>query len=194
MRRLCLLVCVALLAGACSEPPRKEMDHAQGALDAARAAGAEQYAPETFRAARTSLEQSEAAVAQRDYRLALSLAVDASERARAAAAEAADAKARARGELERTTAVIEGAIKELQARITTAEAAKAPARELAAPKTSLAAAERVLQEARAALGAGDYARARTAIQGMLERIREEIRQLDEAAAARAARQPARRRR
>jgi hypothetical protein len=194
MRRLRLFVCAAIVAAACSEPPRKEMDHAQGALDAARAAGAEQYAPETFRAARTSLEQSEAAVAQRDYRLALSLAVDAGERARAAAKEAADGKARARGELERATAIVEGAIKELQARIASAEAAKTPARELASARTTLTAADAALQKARAALSSGEYAHAGEATEQVLERVRAEIRQLDEALAARAARPQPRRRR
>ena len=39
-----VLLPLLLLATACSEPPHKELDRAQGAIDAARAAGAEQYA------------------------------------------------------------------------------------------------------------------------------------------------------
>jgi hypothetical protein len=194
MRRLCLLACATLFAGACSEPPRKEMDRAQGAIDAARSAGAEQYAAETFRAARTALEQSEAAVAQRDYRLALSLAIDANERARAAAREAADGKAQARGQIERTIAVLEGSIKDLQARLAAAEAAKAPARELQPARATLDAAEAALQKARAALAGGDDAEAGTIARGLLEQIREQIRVLEEAAASRAAKPQPRRRR
>ena len=43
-----LLACALLLCAACSEPPQKEIDRAQGAIDAARAAGADQYAPDDF--------------------------------------------------------------------------------------------------------------------------------------------------
>ena len=61
------------------------MDQAQGAIDAARAAGAEQFAKEEFAAAVDSLRRSEEAVTQGDYRLALSLAIDGRGRAQNAA-------------------------------------------------------------------------------------------------------------
>jgi len=44
-RRLCAACLLAVLVvTACGEPPNKEMDQAQGAIDAARAAGADRYA------------------------------------------------------------------------------------------------------------------------------------------------------
>jgi hypothetical protein len=184
MRRLLVLLCTILLAGACSEPPAKEMDRAQGALDAAAAAGAEQYAPETFRAARTSLEQSHAAVAERDYRLALSLAIDANDRAQAAAKEAADGKARARGEAEREAAGVDAALKELQGRLAAAQAARVPARELQAARAAVREAEAALQEVRAMIVAGDVQQAIEALKGRTEAIREQIRLMDRADAAR----------
>ena len=98
--RLAALLCALALCAACSEPPQKEIDRAQGSIDAARAAGAEQYAAAEIAAATTSLQQAHEAVDQRDYRLALSRAVDASEHAQEAAKEAADGKARARSEAE----------------------------------------------------------------------------------------------
>ena len=67
-------MCAVVLCAACSEPPRKEIDRAQQAIEDARRAGAEQYAPETFAAATAALQQSHEAVDQRDYRLALSRA------------------------------------------------------------------------------------------------------------------------
>ena len=100
MRRLSVVACAWLLSAACSAPPQKEIDRAQGALDAARAAGADTYAAQELQAATAALQQSHDAVAQRDYRLALSRALDANERALEAAKQAADGKARARSEAE----------------------------------------------------------------------------------------------
>ncbi|PYQ93511.1 MAG: hypothetical protein DMF96_29615 [Acidobacteria bacterium] len=53
VRRLPLsLAMLAAMAGAaCGNPPDKEMQQAQGAIDAARAAGADQYARDEFAAA-----------------------------------------------------------------------------------------------------------------------------------------------
>src|ERR671918_1012146 len=90
MRRAVVAFCAFLLSTGCSEPPQKEIDRAQGAIDAARAAGAEQYAPEPFSAATTAMQQTHEAVQQRDYRLALSRATDANERALEAARQAAN--------------------------------------------------------------------------------------------------------
>jgi predicted S18 family serine protease len=193
MRRLSVLLCAAFLAAACSEPPQKEIDRAQGALDAARAAGAEHYATDTFAAAAATLQQSQDAVEQRDYRLALSLAIDAYERAQTAAKEAADGKARARGDGERAAAVTAATLQQLQTRLKAAEAAKVPARELRSARAAAADAEATLQEVRAMLNSGDYLAASEALKGATGAIHEQIRLLEEAMAARAAR-PSRRRR
>jgi hypothetical protein len=193
MRRLSVLLCAALLVAACSEPPQKEIDRAQGALDAARAAGAEHYATETFAAAGRALQESQAAVEQRDYRLALSLAIDSYERAQSAAKEAADGKARARGEGERAMAVTAAALQQLRTRLAQAEAAKIPARELVAPHKVATDGEATLQKVRAMLSVGDYLAASEALKGMTGGINEQILALDRAEASRPAR-PVRRRR
>lgn len=193
MRRLSVLLCTALLVAACSEPPQKEIDRAQGALDAARAAGAEHYATETFAAAARALQESQAAVEQRDYRLALSLAIDSYERAQSAAKEAADGKARARGEGERAMAVTAAALQQLRTRLAQAEAAKVPARELVAPNKVATDGEATLQKVRAMLSVGDYLAASEALKGMTGAINEQILALDRAEASRPAR-PVRRRR
>lgn len=183
MRRLCLLLCAVLVASACSEPPRKEMDRAQGALDAARAAGGELYAPQAFSAASTTLQQSHDAVTQRDYRLALSLAVEAHDRAQTAAKEAADNKARARGEGERGAAILEAAVKELQAAIARAQAARVPAADLKRARAAAADATRNLQKARAMLSGGDYLGAGEALKGRADAIRAQMQAIEQAAAA-----------
>src|SRR3954469_22018809 len=106
MRRLVLsLAVLAAIAGAaCGDPPDKEMQQAQGAIDAARAAGADQYAREEFTAAEDAMKRSHHAAGQRDSRQALNTALDALERAKAAAKESADNKAIARADATRALA------------------------------------------------------------------------------------------
>ena len=69
---LCAIICAFVLSAACSAPPQKEIDRAQQAIDSARVAGADRYAPAAYAAATSALQQAHEAVAQRDYRLALS--------------------------------------------------------------------------------------------------------------------------
>src|SRR2546428_12916322 len=97
---LLFLVIAALTVPACADPPDKEMQQAQGAIDAARAAGADRYAKDQFAAAQDLLKQARDAVDQRDYRLALNYALDSRERAQEAAKAAADNKATARTDAE----------------------------------------------------------------------------------------------
>jgi hypothetical protein len=184
MRRLATLFCALLVCAGCSEPPQKEIDRAQGAIDAARAAGAEQYANQEFAAATNALQQAHEAVDQRDYRLALSRALDASERAQSAAKQAADGKARARSEAEGAVHAAEAAILQLQTKLKLAVAAKTPEAELKAAKQRLAVAEQAVQKARTALKNGAYIEARAAVNGTSDAITAEIRALDQIARAR----------
>src|SRR3954447_24624776 len=130
MRRLAALLLILLAAG-CSKPPNKEINRAQGAIDAARSAGADQYAADSFTAATSALQQAHEAVDQRDYRLALSRAIDAYERAQDAAKLAADGKAKARSDAEMIVSTANAAALALDAKLRAAEAAHVPARDLA---------------------------------------------------------------
>jgi hypothetical protein len=187
MRRSAALVCALLLCGACSEPPQKEIDRAQGAVDAARAAGAERYAAAEFAAATTALKEAHEAVAQRDYRLALSRALDASERAQQAARGAADGKARTLADVEKDVATTAASLQQLQAAIKTAEAARVPGPTLAAARQTAASASAALQKARARLKAEQYLDARDALRGVGGRITEQIRGLNDATRQRSGR-------
>lgn len=164
--RACLSILVALLTFgslACGgDPPDKEMQQAQGAIDAARAAGADQYAREEFTAAQEALAHANEAVKDRDYRLALNYALDSRERAQNAAAMAADGKAKARVDADRAITAATAAVGDLAAKVKAAEAGRASSRALAAARQALADSERGLQEARAAFDKGDYVTARTA--------------------------------
>ena len=194
MRRVAAAAITALLlSAACSEAPQKEIDRAQGAIDAARAAGAEQYATEPYNAAQTAMRQTHEAVAQRDYRLALSRAIDANERALEAARQAANGKARVRGDAEAAMTHLAATIRQMDERLKVAEANKISAKDLEQPRRLRADADRALQEARAAVASGDYIAAVGAVKGKPERITAEIRTLSDVMDARANRGVRRRR-
>jgi hypothetical protein len=152
-----LVAAVGIAAAACGgEPPDKEIQQAQGALDAARAAGADRYAVEEFTAAEDALKRAHDAVAQRDYRLALNNALDSRERAQDAAKQAADGKAAARVAADRALSAASGALTTARNALKSAEASHAPVRLLAAARHAIADADERLQEARTAIEKGDY--------------------------------------
>jgi hypothetical protein len=186
------LVCL-LASTACSAPPQKEIDRAQGAIDAARAAGAAQYAREPFTAATTAMQETHEAVAQRDYRLALSRAIDANERALEAARQAANGKARARGEAEAAVAWVSTALRELDERLKAAEAGGVTARESEPARSVREDAGGALQEARATIEQGDYAAVTASAKVLAERMTVETRNLNEIIDAKTARGARRRR-
>jgi methionyl-tRNA synthetase len=190
---LCTIACALVLSTGCSAPPQKEIDRAQQAIEDARRAGAEQYAPETFAAATAALQQSHEAVDQRDYRLALSRAVDAGDRAQEAARAAADNKARARSDSEAAINTANAAVLQLHARLKTAEAARVPPRELAPARSTAKNAEAALQKARTLLAAGNYPGATAAVSGLDAQIRSEIKVVEAAITLRTARRPVRKR-
>lgn len=187
MHRVIIAICTLLLLAACSEPPQKEIDRAQGAMDAARAAGAEQYAPEAFAAATLAMRETHEAVQQRDYRLALSRAIDANDRALEAAQQAADGKARARSAAEVAVSRATITLRQLDEQLKTAATSKLTARELASARALRADADRTLQEARAAVGRDDFPAATAAVKELPDRISAEIAALDELIAQRATR-------
>ena len=186
-----------LVLTACAAPPQKEMDQAEGAIATARAAGAAQYANAEFAAAETALRRSQEAVGQRDYRQALSHALDARERAQVAAREAADKKAIARGQAERAITAAELAVATAQQRLNRGTAAprRVPPPVAAARKslqTTVRASEKALQEARSNLQAQRFDEALAKTRSLPEEIRAATGAFDEALTpARASRAPRR---
>jgi hypothetical protein len=176
----CLLA--ALVAGACAEPPNKEMDQAQGAIDAARAAGADRYAEDEFTAATTALALAHDAVADRDYRLALGYALESREHAQNAARDGAEARARVRGEVERAMAEIAGRRAQAQALLRTAESSR-PRLQLDDVQEALDRIDDDVQEVGEAMRADDYLAARPRVEGLEERIEQVIADLEAMTAA-----------
>jgi len=174
---------VALAATACGSPPDKEIQQAQGAIDAAKAAGADQYAHDELAAAEKALKDANDAVADRDYRLALNHALDAREHAQTAAKQASDGKAAARGDADRVLRDATLAMNEARARLKAAEAARVSPRTLNDARRLIADGDEVLQKARAEFQAGNYADVADTIAGTTTRLLATARDLESAAAA-----------
>jgi hypothetical protein len=179
MRRVAWLL-VALITAACAEPPNKEMDQAQGAIDAARAAGADRYATTEYSAATEALTNANTAVTQGDYRLALNYALESREHAQNSAREAADTRARLRGEIERNMAQVALLMAQADTRLEAARKTRAPRRALDEIAVAIAAVNEDVQKAGEAIKADDYVTARGALDGVKERIETTIAAIDDA--------------
>jgi hypothetical protein len=170
--RLSALTCLllAIVASGCAEPPHKEMDQAQGAIDAARAAGADRYATSEYSAATDALNNANTAAAASDHRLALSYALESWEHAQNAARNAADARARLRVEVDHATTALAARMVEGRTLLDAASRGGVPQHGLAQPASDLTAAEFHLQEAGEAVDMGDYLGARAALEGVREKL------------------------
>jgi hypothetical protein len=178
--RLLLIALFTLVALGCGEPPSKEMNQAQGAIDAAKAAGAETYAPNELAAAVEALRRSEEAVTQGDYRTALSHALESRGQATAAAKAAVSARARARGDVERRLAEVSASAEKTRGRLEEPPVARLPRRIRQAAQRAIAAADKSLQEARTALGSDDYNAAMKALDHATDTIQKANTALDQA--------------
>jgi hypothetical protein len=184
--RACLACLLVVLAIACTSPPNKEMDQAQGAIDAARAAGADRYAVNEFTAATTALKNATAAVEQGDYRLALNHAIDSREQAQNAARVAADTRARVRGEVERSIAEVNALIANVNTWIASPAAARTPRTRRAAQQV-VTTSTADLQKAGSAMQAEDYAAAQTLLTATKGRLEKAVPAPPNAAAAQSTR-------
>jgi hypothetical protein len=175
----CSMALLVFSLAACAEPPSKEMNQAQGAIDAARAAGAEQYAAAEFAGAVDALKKSEEAVTQRDYRLALNYAIDSRERAQTAAKSAGTARAQARGDAERLVAEVNALLLQTRARLSDQAAAKLPKRLVQEQREVTAAVDKRLQEARAAIAADNYPAAVAAANSLTAQLQASLKAIEE---------------
>jgi len=151
------VILLALVLSGCSEPPQKEIDQAQAAIDAAKTAGADTYAADEYNAAVTALQKSHASVDQRDYREALNYAIDARQRATEAAKQAGIAKGHTKAAAEKLVTDCSTRISQLDTNIRVAEGAHVGPRDLRSARATLADAQNALQETRVAMEAGKYA-------------------------------------
>ncbi len=156
------------------------MDQAQGAIDAARAAGADRYAAEQYDAAVKALESAQAAVAQRDYRLALNHALDSRDRAQSAAKEAASQQAVLRSGSERRLGQVTALLDQTKKRLASAEAARVPRRALATARLIIGDAEASLQKAGTDIQEGNYLESQNRLAESAKKLQSAIAEIDTA--------------
>jgi hypothetical protein len=175
-RFLTTLSAIALLTVACAEPPTKERHQAEAALADARAAGAETYAPDELQAAEAALQKYDGAVAQRDYRQALSYAQDARDQAYTAAKHATTEKAAALARANQLIADLDALTKAANARLSGAPGAGPRLTSQAAERlrAALRTAPIALQEARSLLEQQDYRGAVLRLTPVVEAFRRDI--------------------
>jgi hypothetical protein len=176
-----ILLPALLLTAGCAEPPSKEMNQAQGAIDAARAAGADRFAASELAAATDALKRSEDAVAAGDYRQALSHAIDSRERAQQAAKMAVDGRADARGQAERAIAEAATLLARAKAQLKDPDIVRTNGRTLRGPRATVTKVEKMLQEARSALAKEDYTAVGKALNGAAGELQAALTQIDAAA-------------
>ncbi len=159
--RRCLFVLVLVGLGAsltaCAEPPTKELSQAEGAIVAARAAGAATYAADELSAAEQTLVRAHAEVAERDYRAALGHALDSSARAQAATTTAVEGRVKARLAADQTLDDLASLIEKVDAALATAEAKRVPSESRRVAVAAVAHALAGLQAARSAIERDDMA-------------------------------------
>lgn len=177
--RLAFLLIIVFTFG-CAEPPSKEMNQAQGAIDAARAAGADRFAAEEFQAAVNALKRSDEAVAARDYRQALNNAIDSRERAQNAAKLAVEGRANSRGEAERAIAEVATLHDRADELLKDPSLTKLPAASLDGAQGTVTAAGKALQEARTALKQEDYAQVKKALGSFSSQLQAALTTIDRA--------------
>lgn len=110
---LLLLPCLLLMLG-CGGEPTKQLADAKAALDKAREAEADKYAPDLFTQAENSITEAENLIAQKKYGEAKKLLMDAASVADQAASQAAVNKENTKTEVEDYMAAINGAMNQLK--------------------------------------------------------------------------------
>ena len=170
-RRLGLIALSALVAAGCSSPPSKEHDQAVAALTAARAAEAATYAPDELAAAQSSLDKYDQAVEQRDYRQALSDAIDARDRGFEAARLAATAKSDARAQLQTLMSQTDALIHNANSRLAGTPGPRLTAAAAERLRSAARLANTALQETRTQFDAQHYREGLTHLQAPSEELR-----------------------
>jgi hypothetical protein len=173
-----LIVPVFLLILGCGGEPTKQLAEAKDALEKARTAEADKYAPDLFTQAENSITEAENLIAQKKYGEAKKLLMDAKAVADQAASQAVTNKDNTKTEVEDYMAAITGAMKQLKE---TQDLAKQwgiakKERELT---EQMATWEENLKTAQAEYDAGDYFSAKEAAAKIHQEVTDKDSQLRE---------------
>ncbi len=174
LRRFALAAVVLAFAAGCSEPPTKEHEQAEAAVAAARAANAATYAPDDLQAAEADLLKYDEAVAQRDYRQALNLAIEARDRAYEAARTATTARDAAEAQATRLADEVDRLLKTAASRLDGTATPRVTGTAAERLRASVRSATQALQEARTLIDRRDFRGAIVRLTPAVEALRREL--------------------
>jgi hypothetical protein len=172
----------------CAKPPEQEMQNANSAIEAARTAESEDYAPDAFQVAMDTLNAANAAKTEADGKFALfrsyGKAKELFVRAEGLANEAATA---AQTEKERVKEEVTGLLTQAKAALDSADAAlkKAPKgkgskADIELIKNDLTAAQSGFDEGQADFDAGKYKSAKAKIEAAMQKAQAVISEIEQA--------------
>jgi hypothetical protein len=172
------MVALLVLVTGCAKAPQEEVTAARTVLDSVMVAEVEKYAPESYKAAKDSLNAALAEIETQNSKFALTRKYSKAEAqlqasqeiARRAAAEAVATKARMKAEAEDMMAQMQAGIAEAQTLIAQAPKGKGEAAALEAIKADVAALEMQATEVSNALAKEDFIAAREMAKAGLEKI------------------------
>lgn len=175
---LAALLLLAFVAG-CSKAPEAEMQQAQAAIDAARTAEAEAYAPASFRTATDTLNAAAAEktaqdnkfVLFRSYGKAKAMYVSAQALAQKAGTDAAAEKERVKQEVTGLMTQAKAAIDSATTALEKAPKGKDTKAELELIKNDLTALTPAYTDAETDFNAGKYLTAKTKIEGVIQKAK-----------------------
>lgn len=173
-----LLLAIPILLAACAAPPNKEIGDAQTALKAAQAAGAEQYASESYAAAADAYRRANEAVLAGDYRLALNLALESRDYSQTASRQAADLNVRARDDVQRAITDAATMLAQAVTKLEAAERANVTHRSVREARQTVARVSDDVQKAGTALRAGNYVAAKPLLAKVNQTLLAVIAELD----------------
>lgn len=171
LRARLIVLCLAVAGmSACAAPPNREIGDAEVALKAAKAAGAEHYAPESYAQAAEAYRLSNLAVSEGDYRLALSRALESREHSQSATRESADLHARTREEAFKSMMEVTNLLAHATTEVESAEGRRVPRPLLRQVREALAVVADDVQKASAAMEKEDYVSAKAMLTDVKARL------------------------
>lgn len=151
-----LVLSLALVFVGCAQPPEEEINAAQAALDGAKRAEADIYAPEAYSAAKQALDDSRSKVEQKDFEGAKASALRAKEQADQAKSLADAAKPKVRDEAQALVARLTPVLSDAKSAAGNAPQGKGADEDLDQLRSDLGQAEASLSSAQNSLGAGKF--------------------------------------
>jgi Domain of unknown function (DUF4398) len=160
LAKVFLPIVLALVVGACAQPPKADIDAARAAVaTAGKNADIVAYAPDTLKAAQDKLAQMETELTAKHYDKVKSLALDAKATAETAANDAAKGKEKAQADATALIAALKKALPDASRKVAAARQVRGIKLDFAALNRQLAGAQAAVADADKDLADGNFASA-----------------------------------